>query len=155
MALPFPFPSLARRPALVATAALAVAVAAVGLGACGGSSDTGTVSTAVTVAPPTTTVTRSTTATSPTTASDRTTVMVSYAGGKVTSPTEVAVKVGEVVVIDATSDVPEEIHVHTYDKKLDLQPGVLSRLTFTADIPGVHEVELEKAHKQLFRLRVQ
>ncbi len=137
-------PSLVRRPALAAAAALAVAI---GLTACGGDSGTSTPTTTPTTAGPV--------STTPTTAVERATVVVRYTGGTVDSPGEVEVKVGETVVISATSDVPEEIHVHTYDQRLDLEPGVTGRLSFTADIPGVHEVELEKAHKQLFRLRVQ
>ena len=145
------FPSLAPAGARSAVAAVLVVV---GLTACGGDGDT---------APPpprrrphqSTTTPTSTAATSTTTGPERTTVVVGYAGGTVDSPDEVDVKLGDDVVIRATSDVAEEIHVHTYDKRLDLAPGVPGELTFKADIPGVHEVELEKAHKQLFRLRVQ
>jgi hypothetical protein len=151
MAQPLPSPS--RRTRAAAAAATLAVTGALGLGACGG--DDGGSTTTSTVAAPATTVGPTTVAPTTTEASNRTTVVVTYTAGVVDSPKDVEVKLGEVVVIDATSDVPEEIHVHTYDKKLDLQPGVLSRLTFTADIPGVHEVELEKAHKQLFRLRVQ
>ena len=148
-----PFPSLTRR--LVPAAVVAVVVA-VGLGACGGGDGTGAVTTSSTGADQATTSSPPTTAASTsTTGSERTTVVVRYAGGVVDAPNEVEAEVGDEVVILATSDVAEEIHVHTYDLRLDLAPGVAGELSFTAAIPGVHEVELEKVHKQLFRLRVQ
>jgi hypothetical protein len=152
------FPRPARRSALAVAAVLAVGI---GLTACSSGGDTSTATTTPTTAGPASTTPTGTPTTGTgtgapsTTAAERATVIVSYAGGTVDSPSEVEVKLGETVVISATSDVPEEIHVHTYDKHLGLEPGVPARLSFTADIPGVHEVELEKAHKQLFRLRVQ
>ena len=148
-----PSPSLLRR---LAPLAVAGVIAVVGLSACGGDDDTSTATTASTAASQSTTTPPTTTAASTsTTGSERTTVVVGYAGGTIDSPNEVEVKVGDEVIIRATSDVAEEVHVHTYDKHLDLAPGVPAELTFKADIPGVHEVELENAHKQLFRLRVQ
>lgn len=83
-------------------------------------------------------------------------VTVTIAGGTVTpAPGTVEVPVGEDVTLDVTSDVAEEVHVHGYDKTLDLEPGETASLTFTADIPGVFEVELEGAGTLLFELEVQ
>lgn len=146
------FPSLARR---LAPLAVAGVFAVVGLGACGNDGDTDTATTPSTAGSQSTTTPPTSAAATSTTGSERATVVVTYAGGNIDSPDEVEVKVGDVVVIRGTSDVSEEIHVHTYDERLDLAPGVAGELTFKADIPGVHEVELERAHKQLFRLRVQ
>ncbi len=153
MALSHPFlafPSLRRLAPLM----VAGAVAVVGLNACGGD-DTSATTSSTAASQSTATPSTTAAATTSTTGSERITVVVGYAGGTIDSPNEVEVKVGDDVVIRATSDVAEEIHVHTYDKRLDLAAGVPGELTFKADIPGVHEVELEKAHKQLFRLRVQ
>jgi hypothetical protein len=87
---------------------------------------------------------------------DQPLISVSYANGQVTpKPASVKAKLGDKVVIEVTSDVVEEVHVHGYDKFADLEPGKTARVTFTADIPGVSEVELEDAGKLLFNLRVE
>ena len=78
-----------------------------------------------------------------------------FSGGKVTGDSRVTVKLGDQVTIRVTSDVAEEVHVHTYDRMVDLEPGVPGEVTFTADIPGVHEVELEDSAHHLTSLEVQ
>lgn len=84
-----------------------------------------------------------------------TVVEVTYAGGEVTGVEQrVPVKLGDPVVLRFTSDVPEEIHVHGYDLYADLAPGTPAEISFTADIPGTFEVELHKAARPLFQLRV-
>lgn len=78
---------------------------------------------------------------------------VSYAAGKITGNTgRVAVKLGSKVRIVVTSDVPDELHLHVYDLKRALRPGVPAEIIFTADVPGQIELELEKARRQLVRL---
>ncbi len=133
-----------------------VVLVGIGLTACG-SDDDGAVSPSTT---PPTTVTGgvSTTAGTP----DPTTTTVAgrvvdyaYRGGTVTGEDRVTVRLGEQLTIRVVSDVAEEIHVHTYDLTADLEPEAPGRITFTADIPGVHEVELEKSHLRLFSLEVQ
>lgn len=64
------------------------------------------------------------------------------------------VKQGAQVTIRVTSDVADELHVHTYDLKLDLVPGQSADLTFLARIPGVFEVELEERRKKVLELEV-
>lgn len=64
------------------------------------------------------------------------------------------IDVGESVTVRVTSDVAEEIHVHGYDLTRDLTPGVPVELTFTADIPGVFEVELENSGLKVAELEV-
>lgn len=82
-------------------------------------------------------------------------ISVTIAGGEVTpGPGKVEVPLGEKVTVEFTSDVVEEVHVHGYEKFIDLEPGKVSKLTFTADIPGVFEAELEGAGKLLFELQV-
>lgn len=98
----------------------------------------------------------SATATSPTTATDPITVIeVAYAGGEVVGGVRtVAVRLGDTVRIRLTSDVAEELHVHTYDAVAAVAPGQPSDLEFAATIPGRHEVELEKKHRTLMVLEV-
>ena len=58
------------------------------------------------------------------------------------------------VTIRVTSDVAEEVHVHGYDKRVDVAAGRTAEVTFVANIPGVFEVEFERSHKLLFTLEV-
>ena len=58
------------------------------------------------------------------------------------------------VTIRVTSDVADELHVHTYDLKVDLVAGRAADLTFLARIPGVFEVELEDRGKKVLELEV-
>jgi hypothetical protein len=64
------------------------------------------------------------------------------------------VKVGQQVTLRVTSDVADELHVHTYDLTVDLVPGRSAELTFIANIPGIHEVELEERHRKVLDLEV-
>ncbi len=83
-------------------------------------------------------------------------ISVSVTGDKISpAPKTYDVKVGDEVTISVTSDVAEEVHVHGYDKTVDLEPGVPGEVTFKADIPGVFEAELEGSGKLLFELRVE
>ncbi len=61
---------------------------------------------------------------------------------------------GDEVTVIVTSEVADEVHVHGYDVYADLTPGVPTEFTFTADIPGIFEVELEGSHELLFELEV-
>lgn len=85
----------------------------------------------------------------------RFTVEVTVTNGNVKGPKAVEVKTGEEVSIAVTSDEADHVHVHGYDRLIDLEPGKRGVLRFTADIPGVWEVELEDAHELLFELKVQ
>lgn len=82
-------------------------------------------------------------------------IEATYAGGQVVGGLRTeTVRVGDEVVLRVTSDVAEEVHVHTYDVTADVTPGGTAELTFTATIPGRHEVELEKKRKLLLLLEV-
>jgi heme/copper-type cytochrome/quinol oxidase subunit 2 len=85
----------------------------------------------------------------------RFTAEVTIVAGKIDGPKTVEVEAGEEVSIAVTSDVADHVHVHGYDKLVDLVPGKRAVLRFTANIPGVWEVELEDAHELLFELKVQ
>lgn len=74
--------------------------------------------------------------------------------GTVEGPDVVRAELGETVEIVVVSDVDDEIHVHGYDLFFELMAGIPSRLTFTADIPGIFEVETHDTHAHLFDLEV-
>ncbi|MEQ1899029.1 MAG: hypothetical protein ABL971_16810 [Vicinamibacterales bacterium] len=83
-------------------------------------------------------------------------INVTVAGGEITpAPDTVSVPLNEDVTIAVTSDIDEEAHVHGYDKELELEAGKTTQVTFTADIPGVFEVELHESGDLLFELEVQ
>jgi len=80
---------------------------------------------------------------------------LTVAKGKVTGHTgRVKVPLGSRVRITVTSDVADEIHVHLYDLKQELSANQPGSIEFTADKPGVIEVELEKAKLPLTRLAI-
>ncbi len=62
--------------------------------------------------------------------------------------------VGDIVEISVASSIAEELHVHVYDIVGDLIPGETTVVRFTADIPGVFEVELEGMGLQVLALEV-
>ena len=74
--------------------------------------------------------------------------------GKVKGPARLSAKLGDDVAFTVTSDVADEVHVHTYDVTVDLEPGRLATVRVHVDIPGVHEVELEESHLRITQLRV-
>ena len=63
-------------------------------------------------------------------------------------------RIGEQVRIRAVSDVVEELHVHTYEQRVALQPGQPGEVILTATIPGRHEVEFEKSRRRALTLQV-
>jgi hypothetical protein len=124
------------------------------LAGCGGDDAGGAAST--------TAVTSTTAATSTDAAATTTTagfagklVQVRVAGGKVeTAERRVTVSKGDRVRIQVSSDVADEVHVHGYDLSEDVGPGKPATIEFTANLPGVWEVELENAKRKLFDLEV-
>lgn len=84
-----------------------------------------------------------------------TVVTATVTGGQITTERrQWQVKTGSQVRVAVTADVADEIHVHTYDAKAATVPGCPTAIDFLARIPGTHEVELEKAHKHLFAIKV-
>ncbi len=53
-----------------------------------------------------------------------------------------------------SSDVVDEVHLHGYDKSVDVTPGTPARLAFVASLPGRFEVELEDRALQIADLEV-
>ena len=75
--------------------------------------------------------------------------------GEVDGPTRAQVPLGGTVSLTVTSDVADEVHVHGYDRTLELVPGTPATVEFPADIPGVLEVELHGSGLALTSLQVQ
>jgi heme/copper-type cytochrome/quinol oxidase subunit 2 len=115
----------------------------------------------------TTTVASTTTTTSaePTSTEEPTTTTAGFSGTLIeakvtgdqvdTASRRVRVSRGDKVRIQVEADHAEEVHVHGYDLKKDVAPGKPAVIEFTADAPGVFEVELEEAALKLFELQVQ
>ena len=140
--------SLRRRaPALVVCASLST----VAIAGCGGSSSEDAAPPATNRELPVGTSTTSTQAG----ATPVRAIEVGLAGGQVAGGRRTEkVELGEEVRIRAVSDVVEELHVHTYDRRVELQPSQPADLVFTADIPGRHEVEFERSGRHALTLEV-
>jgi FtsP/CotA-like multicopper oxidase with cupredoxin domain len=61
---------------------------------------------------------------------------------------------GETVRFRVRSDSAEEVHVHGYDIKKDLEPGKTETMSFKASITGIFEIEFEGSAEQIAELRV-
>ena len=115
----------------------------------------GPVGSPVASAPPSTASFPAVAAPTPTPSPSVRVIDVSVAGGSVTGPgSRVEAALGEDLVIRVTSDVADEVHVHGYDERAEVPAGGTVEISFTADIPGGFEVELEGTGQLLFQLRV-
>lgn len=82
-------------------------------------------------------------------------IELTVADGEVSGAgTRTVVPLGSEVTISVLADVDDEIHVHGYDHHQDVVAGEVSALSFTADIPGVFEIELEDAGLRLVEIEV-
>jgi len=82
-------------------------------------------------------------------------VAVAVSAGRATTTDERAeVPLGATVELTVIADEADEVHVHGYDLHGDVTPASPSVITFTADIPGVFEVELEEAGLLIVELKV-
>ncbi|MBE1494517.1 plastocyanin [Amycolatopsis lexingtonensis] len=75
-------------------------------------------------------------------------------GKRVAGPDRVEVSPGRAVRLEVTSDTADELHVHGYDKEVELTAGQRGSVSFTADVPGLFEVELHHSGAKLTQLRV-
>ncbi|MDQ4009490.1 MAG: hypothetical protein M3228_02045 [Actinomycetota bacterium] len=84
------------------------------------------------------------------------TISITVRGGQVTGEAgRVTVPLGTPVTVSVTSDVVDEIHVHGYDRKGEIPAaGSTGSVSFTANTPGVFEVELEESKLLLMQLEV-
>jgi hypothetical protein len=134
--------------------ALAAALAVAPIACGGGDGPASTTTSPTTAAQATSTVPTTAAATTSTTEAVRL-IEVTYAGGQVAGGVQrTPVRLGEKVRLRVSSDVADEVHVHTYDVKVAVAAGQTAELDLIASIPGRHEVELEKKHKQLLVLEV-
>jgi hypothetical protein len=145
-------------PALVITGALAV----VALSGCAGSSTSSGLapaSAAPSVSPSAAsspTAVAASVSPSPAAPAVDQTIRITYAKGKVSGVgTRVKVKQGSTVALVVTSDVADEVHLHGYDKHVDVPKGGTVTLVFKATLSGVYEVELEALKHRLVLLQVQ
>jgi heme/copper-type cytochrome/quinol oxidase subunit 2 len=123
---------------------LVASVLAVALAACGGGGDDNQAA-----------ATPATTAAGPTTTGAEPAATTTGAAGAQTVQIRVKVPLGAKVRLEVTADRADEVHLHGYDRKVDVEPGEPAVLEFTADVPGVFEVELEEASLKLVELQVQ
>ncbi|GAB3401697.1 cupredoxin domain-containing protein [Flindersiella endophytica] len=65
------------------------------------------------------------------------------------------VKAGTTIKITVTADMKDELHVHGYDKSVELQPGKPATLEFVADTTGEFEIESHGTDKLIYQLVVQ
>ena len=139
----------------IAAILLALAVAA-----CGGAGDPSTVepptsAPATTPGPTAVSGTPQTPTGSPVPPFDGTVITISVADGKVTTERrQVPVKRGTNVRLVVTSDRADEVHVHGIDARQEVAAGATVVLDFRATVPGIVEVELERAKLTLVELRV-
>jgi heme/copper-type cytochrome/quinol oxidase subunit 2 len=117
---------------------LVASVLALALAACGGGDDQDQASAATEAA------------------GDAQTVQITVTGTKVeTAERRVKVPLDGKVRLEVTADRADEVHLHGYDRKVDIEPGTPAVLEFQADTPGVFEVELEEAALKLVELQVE
>ncbi len=71
-------------------------------------------------------------------------VEITYADGAVVGgPATIEAATGDVVTLVVSADVDDEVHVHGADATTAVVAGETVEVTFTADIPGQFEIELE------------
>jgi hypothetical protein len=136
-----------------AAAALLTTVAT----ACGDDDDpvAGSTTTTTTAAAGTDTTAGGAPASTTTTTAAVRTIEVSFAGGRVSGGVRTErVALGETVRLRVTSDVADEVHVHTYDLIGAVGPDMPADIEVDATIPGRHEVELEDRGRVLMTLEV-
>jgi hypothetical protein len=125
--------------------------------ACDGDDSSQATGATTTAATTTTTISSSSTSGEPTTTTEPATpaIEVRVAGGKVQGGVRrEQVRRGDAVVLRVVADVADEVHLHGYDRSADVGPGKPAQISFTADIPGVFEVELEQRKQKLLELEV-
>ncbi len=76
--------------------------------------------------------------------------------GKRTAGTDsCTAKLNQKVTIKVLTDVDGEVHVHGYDKESEVTAGKPAQVSFTANLPGIFDVELHDSDLKLCELRVQ
>lgn len=73
----------------------------------------------------------------------------------IASPSTITVQKNQMVIIHIKSDEEDELHLHGYDKSVELSKDDLATLAFKADTAGRFPFELENAKAELGVLEVQ
>lgn len=71
------------------------------------------------------------------------------------SPAEVTVGEGDRVTLKFTADRPRELHLHGYDREVEIEPGETATLSLEATLTGRFEVEAHETGAGLGALIVQ
>jgi hypothetical protein len=71
------------------------------------------------------------------------------------SERELTFEEGETVRFRVRSDTDEEIHVHGYDRYVDVPAGKTVNVSFKASITGIFEIELHGSGEQIASLKVE
>jgi plastocyanin len=137
------------------------------LAGCGGDSDSGSSTPSTTASSSTPATTPSNTpASTPNTSSPSNTadpsgeqadvtINVTVANGKVNpSGATIKAKAGQTILVTAVSDAADEVHIHGYDKEIELAPGKPASVKFTADMKGTFEIETHESGKLVAKLVV-
>jgi hypothetical protein len=61
---------------------------------------------------------------------------------------------GDEIAFRLRSDVAEEVHIHGYDRYVELRPGSTRTVRFEATLEGVFEIEMHGSGVQVAELRV-
>jgi FtsP/CotA-like multicopper oxidase with cupredoxin domain len=62
---------------------------------------------------------------------------------------------GDTVRFRVRNDKAEEVHIHGYDIKKELEPGETATVSFKASITGIFEIEFENSATQIAELKVE
>jgi hypothetical protein len=90
----------------------------------------------------------------PTTEAGPLRIVVDVEDGVVTGEERVVVDRGTEIELTVTSNRADEVHVHGYDYKADVDAATPAVIVFVADLPGIYEIELEDSHLVLLELEV-
>lgn len=75
--------------------------------------------------------------------------------GEEMSPAEVSVGEGDEVTLRITAERPRELHLHGYDREVEVEPGEAATLSFEADKTGRFEFEAHETGAELGTLIVE
>lgn len=88
-------------------------------------------------------------------ASDTVEIRVAIKNHKVEPRSSVhKIPLGKTVRLVVTSDKPDEVHVHGYDKEAEVAANGTATIQFKADQSGQFEVETHESNLQLLKLQV-
>ena len=145
---------LLRRQCLLAAGILVITAVA---GGCGGDDDTAddSAATSMSLTPENTTGVDATPTSTSSPVQDSSVREIEVRDGSVVGGVQrIGVDLGDMITIRIRSDVADEVHLHGYDLSQPVAPDAPAELTFSADIPGVFELELEERGMSIAQLEV-